>query len=61
MLVRVLKAHNNPFGESYFKKVGDTYDHPSPESLIKAKKLEAIDAPVRAPRKRKVAARRKKA
>lgn len=39
MLVRVLKAHSNGYGPTYFKAVGDEYDHPAPGLLIKQGKL----------------------
>lgn len=59
MLVRVLRKHNNAFGDHYFKVAGDVYDHPSPGALIKAKKLEAADTPVPKARKRKTTRRKK--
>lgn len=43
MLVRTLKAHANGYGESYFKAVGDEYEHSSPNGLIKRKRVEAAD------------------
>lgn len=43
MLVRTLKAHSNGYGESYFKAVGDVYEHSSPGGLIKRKRVEAAD------------------
>lgn len=50
MKVRVLKQHYNEFGKSYQKKVGEVYDHPDPELLIKRKKVEDAEKPKAAPR-----------
>lgn len=43
MLVRVLKAHSNGYGDGYEKAVGAEYEHPSPGLLISRGKVEPTD------------------
>lgn len=55
MLVKTLAKHTNSFGDSFVKLAGDEYDHPYPQLLIKRKKVEAVDVPVRKKRRRRKA------
>ena len=62
MRVVTLGAHDNHYGRDYRKLPGDTYDHPSPGPLIRAR-LVAEDKPKKAkaparPRRKKAAATR---
>ncbi|WP_338445951.1 hypothetical protein V5F89_12450 [Pelagerythrobacter marensis] len=34
MKVKTLRDHQNQYGKKYSKKVGDEYEHPSPETDI---------------------------
>lgn len=40
MNVTTLRPHGNAYGKKYEKAVGDTYNHPSPQGLIKEKIVE---------------------
>lgn len=42
MLVKVTREHTNNYGKNYEKKVGDEYEHPSPEVLIEQKLVERV-------------------
>ena len=49
MLVKTVREHLNSFGRNYAKRVGDTYDHPAPETDIRFGYIEPVKA--RRPRK----------
>jgi hypothetical protein len=45
MKVRVLREHDNPFGDEFTKRVNCTYEHPDPAQLIASGLVEDASKP----------------
>jgi hypothetical protein len=52
--VKTLRAHQNAYGDKYEKEPGDSYNHPSPQTLVDGKIVEITDeGDAQAPRARR--------